>query len=103
MAKPTNKNRLDIDQDKIREVFEKLYNILMDGICPSLVMNLDESGFSEVIDRKEVEVLSPNIDMCLDQKFIIVSKQLIGTRLYYLQSALMEHFSETGSSFLLSQ
>ena len=58
-AKPTDKMRFELCQDDVKTVFQRLNKIFCSGIHPALVMNVDESGFSEVSDSKEVQVLGP--------------------------------------------
>ena len=59
VGKPEDDKRFDVDQQSIYEYFQNLMNNCS-GISTRLIINMDESGFSDWADRKEIRLIVPN-------------------------------------------
>ena len=56
---PMENDRVFCDPQKIDNYFQELEEALMFGIPPEFIINIDESGFQEYVDAREVQCIVP--------------------------------------------
>lgn len=58
-AYPSESKRLEVPLELIEEYYEKLHQLLLARIPPAFLLNVDESGFQEWVDKKMEKVIVP--------------------------------------------